>query len=308
MGYKMKFFVGVIFALAGSTLFAQTESASDRNGPDGLVDRLDSSGINDKGGVRSLLGSLGDDELISLKFHDDLNVSLFAAWLSCKNECEKIGEPTNWRVEQLRCTFLGFFSGRILCPLPDWWQAHLMEIGIEDDVELPHQSVLQNQISGFEESFGVTHDESIRLGSVGNQYIEGELDGVPFKFCWDRDQNWSLGVDANGLEVKPKDVVACFAMNRQADGKVCFATTNKLCADFDIVMLDASGDELWRTTSSNFGQIRGLGGLAHDWNGLLEIKISSKRVFLFGVSEICIYLDVLDAKTGNSILSFKTLF
>jgi len=252
-------------------------------------------GFEERSGVGEFFGIQSNEQIESLTYHENLKVSLFAAWIRCKRRCLDAKELGLKDTIQYRHEFIGFLSGKLNLPIPEWWQDHILRISIASSREVPKLSQWK-KYSCFINTNGVFHNRRVEVSHLTDTRIRGRLDKKAFDIPWDR--------EATHLSKE----LAFFDIAKARRNQRVFAVTDRDENDFTVYCVTDHGQELWRATISPTRHY-GFGGTGiGDWNGLMEIGITNNMVAVFGVNTKCIYVDTFSLTTGEVISRFSTLY
>lgn len=285
----MKNFVLVALVMSGLAVL-QSE-------PNNLQEKNESQflavGFEKRGGVRDFFDNLSNDDIEKYKTHESLKLSIFAAWIRCKEQClENKSQKENYQNR-----FVGFLEGRLYVSPPNWWRRELFSIGIEKKIELPK---LEENQEYFSESLGINHTNSLSLASVSDSEVSGVKDGTKFRLTWDR-ANSLLSRDVGVFDLGAIDVL------RLNDGRIIWAIAPQGKSKFEVYCLSNKGEELWKVSidSSRHHNIGGRLGLK---NGFLELAVNKDTVLVFGANEVNLYIDGFTLKSGKPEFHFTTLY
>ena len=251
-------------------------------------------GFEEPGGLSRFLSGRSLADIASLRYHRDLKVAIPAAWCLCVKKGKAIGTQKH-QVVLYKQDFLGFVSGRLNAPLPEWWKRKILlfnDPGMAPPLDPP----------GIVETDGILHHRDVEIQHVTDTWIIGKLDGSEFRLRCDRETT-SFDFDLGFIDVA-----------KATAGRRIFALSEAKPSDVPVYCVDRDGTELWRakkiafvqaSIAGRFGFEKGIMEIVE--KGMMEIVVSGDRVMLFGEDESAIYLDIFSLKTGEVLCRFTTL-
>ncbi len=241
-------------------------------------------GFEETGGVSGFLSGRSLANIASLRHHKDLKVAIPAAWCLCVKKSEAAG--TQQQAALHKQEFLGFVSGRLNTPLPEWWKKRILRYHTPENM-------LLTAPPGIIQTDGVSHRRDVVIEWVTDKWIIGELDRRKFWIPSGRKSTSDLGVGFIDVVKAP-------------GGRQIFAVSKIGPSDVPVYCVDQDGTELWRAKKIAFVQESVLGRFGF-WQGIMQLVVSGDRVMLFGEDESAIYLDIFSLKTGEVLCRFTTL-
>lgn len=269
----------VFFVCSASTLSAQ-----------GSEDLFIAKGFNQYGGVKDYFENLGRNEINKLKFHPDIKISCYSAWLSCCLECQGLPKIAQSRMKAHKNAFINFLSGRLNSPVPDWWAEDLLLSGTHG---------YDGQIKWNDEfTYGgqINHSKYVEVEKLTSKEIELKVGTREFVIKWDQEDYWGQGK----YEL---DTLRCISFNSITDDKYVYAISDD--SKVLVCCMSATQGEIWKGLVNSLAQ-RSLQNLQGSETSINEIVISNGAVSVFSLNSVGASLGVFDLATGEQELSFTT--
>jgi hypothetical protein len=224
-----------------------------------------------------------------LKSHENLNVSVYSAWLDARHETPLDGDAD---FKFRRYEFLGFLTAKLGMELPNWWRNEILSVDLSGDYG---ERTLESSgySDGFSETSGIRHSEEIELIQFYPDAISAVVDG---NTC--RVELFEETFFGNNPSI--------FALDRCSDGKWIFGTADYHESQFTVFCYDCNGIELWKSTVSLCRQMSIANAIPG--SSTLAIQANDNIVSVFWVNGLEVMLDVFDVNTGNACLRFTTFF
>jgi hypothetical protein len=250
-------------------------------------------GFQEFGGVLEFLQSVDSDNYKTLKHHENINVSVYVAWMQCRQMAIRDGDVNS---KSYRKEFLGFLTAKLGMELPVWWREEIESIDYSGPIArrtLPSPK----HSEGFEETDGIRHSSSIEV-------LELTPDAIRI-FDGER----TFRADTSGRFFKDRfmcELPTVFAVDRTADGKTVFATADFSDNELILYCSDCDGEKLWSSSVNHLSQV--VVGNAMPGPSTLAIHSNGRTVAVFWVTDLAINLDVFEVSTGKVMMRFTTFF
>jgi hypothetical protein len=275
----------LVFVLSSTSTFGQSST-----------DYFIAKGFNVPDGAKLFFGTKTKESIGKLKYHENLKVSLYAAWIDCNNKVTALASGTKESKIALRKEFISFVSGRLNSPIPDWWQREIEVVQLDPNFDFLGASHMKH--SSFVYENPVNHLTTIELLELTDSLIRVKVGMEVHDIKWDKDDYWNRG------EYK-LDTVKCVAFSTVEYGGYVYAVADK--ENVLIVRDNKNGDELWRALLDSQSQIR-VTDMGAWPNNYLEILESNGLINVFGANRYGLFVRSFDKKTGDVVSDFTTNF
>ncbi len=248
-------------------------------------------GYRQLNGVNGLFEGLGKAEIESLKYRPNLNISVYAAWVLCEQNCKSKGIESD---KAMQLSFADFLSGRLNCKVPDWWKQEMGQ-------HLFRKGILSGMLGEFVEydfkkTNEIRHPLDLTLHVLDKNKLRVSKAGKEYSVNWDRDDGeYTLDEILTSVDLMPL-----------TDGGILFCI-----ADYNAVFLcrrDEKGRTLWQRKFSSKVQRALLGRRPFSNNSFSKIAISNGNVCVFGGNSTGKYVGSYELSTGDVVLEFTTFF
>jgi len=256
------------------------------------------TGFESRNGVRDYFREFPPEEIEKLKFHDNLKVSIFAAWIHCRISCLKLTEPNGTDSLHFRGAFLDFSEGRLNTKIPTWWRTQInLQSAEANSGGIPSSHIAAKEVTLTE---GVCHNNSIKISLLSDDHFAGSREGRDFFIEWDRED-----VYGNGRFLLNEPILAADVVFVLSNDQYVYAIADNISTL--IVCCNARNQILWKAIVDTMDQ-QGMAGLTPETREHIEIRVSNGRVHLFGANSSAVYLSSFELETGNKIVGFTTNF
>jgi len=251
-------------------------------------------GFDEVGGVDSFFAGRTLVAIEQLKYHRDLKIALYAAWIHCRHKCvlEEYSEIAINRAE-----FLGFTSGKLNLRLPEWWRNHILKVDQRGFIDFPSRKEL-NIRSGMSKTKGLLHASNIEV-DLSQEDVSVRFGGQAI-VVHGRNEGWTF--EDQFTEGSPE----CFAISVLDDGRIVFAITELGREKCRVFCADPDGRKLWSNNAVSSQQVV-IGNLRFA-SSRIEVQADSEKVAVFWVNSSAICLDIFGMATGEPLARFTTLF
>lgn len=260
----------------------------------------------------AVFGNATAVELTELKHHSNLGISFCAAWEAVRRSTLAGDNIPPERIEHRSIddavlgNFLGFLEGRLGFNLPERWSknfdgrtvAHRATGGRLSDEGPP----LGNDATD-DAIVSLNHDISATTSTPGLTLLRAEkgvdvgIDGKKYHI--------PEAVFSHALRYQEFSIID--ALPASDKGLVC-AVHSEVGRTYFLYYVHAN-EPAPRWTSNvwaDWGMLRAASGSGY-WH-VLDIVLHEKRVFLFGSSPICMYIEGFDLDSGRNVCRFSTAY